>query len=109
MFGATCTIFRAGAVPGAPGASRGPQGAENRPETRGRIYHFIIPKVRPMAPRRGKQQDTTGHGTRGAAVAACEARARRQSAALALCLGRLVGIIKFNCVLRFFSRCLIRF
>jgi hypothetical protein len=32
MFGATCTIFRTGAVPRAPGARRGPQGAENRPK-----------------------------------------------------------------------------
>ncbi len=50
-FGATCTIFRAGAVPGAPGARRGPQGAENRPKTRGRIYHFIRPKVCPVLAR----------------------------------------------------------
>ncbi len=37
-FGATFDMFRAGAVPGAPGARRGPQGAEHRPKTRGRIY-----------------------------------------------------------------------
>ncbi len=30
IFGATCTISRAGADPGAPGARRGPQGAETR-------------------------------------------------------------------------------
>ncbi len=42
VFGATCAIFKAGAVPGAPGARRGAQGAENRPKTRGRIYHFIL-------------------------------------------------------------------
>ncbi len=40
-FGAGCTICRAGAVPGAPGARRGPQGAENLAKTRGRIYGFI--------------------------------------------------------------------
>jgi hypothetical protein len=45
--GATCTVFRAGAVPRAPGARRGPQGAENQPKTRGRIYRFILPKVCP--------------------------------------------------------------
>ncbi len=48
MLGATCTIFRAGAVPGAPGARRGPQGAENRPKTRSQIYHLILPKVQSM-------------------------------------------------------------
>jgi hypothetical protein len=31
----------------APGARRGPQGAENRPKTRGRIYDFIFPQVFP--------------------------------------------------------------
>jgi hypothetical protein len=35
IFGATCTFFQAGAVPGAPGARRGPRGVENRPETQG--------------------------------------------------------------------------
>ncbi len=35
-------MFRAGAVPGAPGARRGPQGTENLPKTRGRIYNFIL-------------------------------------------------------------------
>ncbi len=50
VFCATCTIFRAGAVPGAPGARRGPQGAENRPKTRGRIHHFILPKVCRIGP-----------------------------------------------------------
>ncbi len=49
IFGATWTLFKAGAVPGAPGARRGPQGAENRPKTRGRIYHFILPKVFPAS------------------------------------------------------------
>ena len=34
IFGATCTILWAGAVPGLPG----PRGAESRPKTRGRIY-----------------------------------------------------------------------
>ncbi len=48
IFGATCSSFRAGAVPGAPGARRGSQGAEHRPKTRGRIYHFILPKVCPV-------------------------------------------------------------
>ncbi len=48
IFGATCTLFRAGAMPGAPGVRRGPQGAENRPKTRGRIYNFILPKVCPV-------------------------------------------------------------
>ncbi len=38
---ASCTIFRAGAVPGAPGARRGPQGAENRPKARGQIYFML--------------------------------------------------------------------
>jgi hypothetical protein len=33
IFGATCTIFRAGARPKAPGARRGPQKAENLPKT----------------------------------------------------------------------------
>ncbi len=47
IVGATCIIFRAGAVPKAPGACRGPQGAENRP-TRGRLFHVILPKVRPI-------------------------------------------------------------
>jgi hypothetical protein len=32
----------------APGARRGPKGAEIRPKIRGRIYHFIIPKVCPI-------------------------------------------------------------
>ena len=41
-------LFRAGARPKAPGARRGPQGAENQPETRGRIYYFILPKVCPV-------------------------------------------------------------
>jgi hypothetical protein len=35
-------------VPGAPGARRGPQGAENRSKNRGRIYHFLLPKVCPV-------------------------------------------------------------
>ncbi len=53
IFGETCTIFLAGAVPGAPGARRGPRGAENRPRTRGRIYHVVLPKVCPVRyPRR---------------------------------------------------------
>ena len=47
IFGATCTTFRAGAVPGSPGARRGPQGAENRAQIRGQIFHFILPKVCP--------------------------------------------------------------
>ncbi len=47
IFGAIYILFRAGAVPGAPGARRGLQGAENLPKTRGRIYHFILPKVCP--------------------------------------------------------------
>ena len=47
IFGAACTIFRAGAVPGAPGARRGPEGADNRPKTLGRTYHVILPKVCP--------------------------------------------------------------
>jgi hypothetical protein len=34
-------------VPGAPGARRGPQGAENWPKTGGRIYNLILPKVCP--------------------------------------------------------------
>ncbi len=51
-FGATCAIFRAGARPKAPGAHRGPQGAQNRPKIRCRISHFILPKVCPRA-RRG--------------------------------------------------------
>ncbi len=33
----------------APGASHGPQGAETRPKTRGRIYPFILPKICPGA------------------------------------------------------------
>ena len=35
--------------------SRGPQGVENRPKTRGTIYHFILPKVCPDGPRRAPQ------------------------------------------------------
>ncbi len=45
IFGATCTIVRAGAAPGAPGARREPQGADNRPKKRGRIYHLFLRKV----------------------------------------------------------------
>ncbi len=30
---------------GAPGARRGPQGAENRPKNPGRIYHFILSAI----------------------------------------------------------------
>ena len=45
--GATCTIVRAGAVPGAPGARRGPQGAGNLPKTRSRIHHLILPITKP--------------------------------------------------------------
>jgi hypothetical protein len=61
IFDATCTIFRAGAVPGAPGARRGPQGAEKRPKTRGRIYHFILPKVCPVVgPGRGTSRHVDG-------------------------------------------------
>ncbi len=47
-FGATCTVFRDGAVPGAPGARRGTHGAKIRPKTRRRIYHFTPPKVCPV-------------------------------------------------------------
>ncbi len=50
IFGAIWTIFRAGAVPGIPGGRREPQGAENRPKTRGRIHNFILPKVFPVDP-----------------------------------------------------------
>jgi hypothetical protein len=42
-----CTMFRAGARPKAPGARRGPQGAENRPKLWGRMYHRILHKVCP--------------------------------------------------------------
>ncbi len=49
IFGATCIIFRTGAVPKAPGARRGPRGAENRPNARGRTYNLILPQVCPTA------------------------------------------------------------
>ncbi len=39
-------FVRAGARPEAPGARRGPQGAEHLPKTRGRICDFILPEVR---------------------------------------------------------------
>ncbi len=35
------------ARPKAPGARRGPQGAENQPKNKGRIYYFILPEVCP--------------------------------------------------------------
>ncbi len=56
IVGAPCIIFRAGARPKAPGARRGPQGAENRLKIRGRIYHFIVPKV---CPENASQRATT--------------------------------------------------
>jgi hypothetical protein len=49
-FAATCVNFRTGTVPGAPGACRRPQGAENRPQTRGFISVFLIA----IKPRRKK-------------------------------------------------------
>ncbi len=64
ILGATCTIFRAGAVPGAPGARRGPQGAEHRPRTRGRIYDFFLPKVCPRE-RSMKHGIASCHGRTG--------------------------------------------
>jgi hypothetical protein len=44
IVGATCTIFQAGAVPGAPGAPRGRKSTENW----GQIYHGIFLKVCPI-------------------------------------------------------------
>ncbi len=46
IFGASCTIFRAGARPKAPGARREPQATGNRQKIEaGFIIHFIFPKV----------------------------------------------------------------
>ncbi len=39
-FGATCIVFRAGARPMAPGARRGPQGAEHWPKNPGPDLSF---------------------------------------------------------------------
>jgi hypothetical protein len=36
----------------APGARREPEGAEIRQKTRGRIYHFILPKLWPVSSHR---------------------------------------------------------
>ncbi len=47
MLGATCPIFQAGAVPWAPGARRGTQGAENRPK---------IGRILPEAPLPGRNR-----------------------------------------------------
>ncbi len=41
MLNITFTIFRTGAVPGAPGARRGPRRADNRPKKQSRIYREV--------------------------------------------------------------------
>ncbi len=41
-------FFEPEPTPMTPGARRGPQGIENKPKTRSRLYHFILPKVCPV-------------------------------------------------------------
>ncbi len=54
-----------------PGARCGPQGAENRPGTRGQIYHFILPKVCPVrGPARNLSSSMVG-GLWGCAFVVC--------------------------------------
>ncbi len=57
-------LFSGGAVPGAPGATRGPRRADNRPKTWGRTCNFILPEVCPEIRRHSlrKPQGFPGSG-----------------------------------------------